>query len=314
MSNNEIIPTYNTLESKYPQISESDFLKLRKSVSLLESTALIARITDWIASASSSITPTIPDKYKKKIVGIAEDSLNGVFRAANFTLENKQQTASPITHKVAVGLAGALGGIGGFATILIELPISTTIMMRSILDIAREEGFLLDDPRTQAECIMVFGLEGNLSTNDDSAESGYYQSRFGLNAVMLAVEKAALDLAEKAAAEAAAAEAAKVAANIAAKGIADVADKSLAQAIIKLIQSVASRLGVTLSEKAIAQSIPFIGAAAAATLNVMFTDFYQDMAKGHFTVKKLEKIYSEELIKKAYLDIYDEMKHQKLLK
>lgn len=38
-----------------------------------------------------------------------------------------------------------------------------------------------------------------------------------------------------------------------------------------------------------AQVVPVIGALTGATLNTMFTDYYQDMARGHFIVKRLEK-------------------------
>lgn len=280
----------NSLESKYPQIKADDFSKLRQSVYMLEQTPLVIQVADWISNTATSWVPSISDSNKQKIIGIAENALDIVFNTANATLENKQQESSVITHKIMAGMTGALGGFFGFTAILAELPVSTTIMMRSILDIAREEGFSLDDPMTKIECIKVFGLEGNLSKNDDNAESGYYASRVGLNAI---VQKVGADLIE----------------DLVEIG----AEKVTTSIISKLIQNVANKLGVTLSEKAIAQSIPIIGAVSGATLNIMFTDFYQDMAKGHFRVKNLEKRYSANLIKSAYEDIYREMKDKKLL-
>ena len=42
------------------------------------------------------------------------------------------------------------------------------------------------------------------------------------------------------------------------------------------------------------------GAFTGATINALFTDFYQDMARGHFTVKRLEHKYGFEPIKDEY--------------
>lgn len=281
------------------QLTSEDFQKLKHAVVLLESPTLTAKMTNLISELGSKIIPqSISQPLQDKIVGIAEEALHKVFWIASKTMENKQQSASPKLHKAAVAAVGGVGGFFGVATILIELPISTTIMMRSILDIAREEGFSLDDPQTKIECITVFGLEGNVSTSDDNAESGYFATKIALSKIV--------DQAQKAAIEAIAAKAAA--------GTAELTEKNLGNAIIKLIQTVAKRFGIHLTDQTAAKSIPMIGAALGATLNTMFTDFYQDMARGHFIVKKLEKKYSEEIIKEAYLNIYEEMKLKKLSK
>ena len=70
-----------------------------------------------------------------------------------------------------------------------------------------------------------------------------------------------------------------------------------------LIEKVATRFGIVITEKMAAQVVPVIGALTGATLNTMFTDYYQDMARGHFIVKRLEKKYGNELIKAEYIKI-----------
>ena len=49
-----------------------------------------------------------------------------------------------------------------------------------------------------------------------------------------------------------------------------------------------------------AQAVPIVGAAAGATLNTMFTDYYQDMARGHFIVRRLELKYGEDVVRTCY--------------
>lgn len=68
-------------------------------------------------------------------------------------------------------------------------------------------------------------------------------------------------------------------------------------------RKVAARYGVTISSKFAAQAVPVIGAVTGATINTLFTDFYQDMARGHFIVKRLEQQYGFESIKAAYAEL-----------
>ena len=43
-----------------------------------------------------------------------------------------------------------------------------------------------------------------------------------------------------------------------------------------------------------------LGAVAGATLNTLFTGYYQDMARGHFIVRRLERRYGFETVRLAY--------------
>jgi hypothetical protein len=54
------------------------------------------------------------------------------------------------------------------------------------------------------------------------------------------------------------------------------------------------------SEKTAAQAIPAIGAAGGALINALFIDHFQDMARGHFIVRRLERKYGKEIIKAKY--------------
>ncbi|NBT33786.1 MAG: hypothetical protein EBT13_18295 [Rhodobacteraceae bacterium] len=75
--------------------------------------------------------------------------------------------------------AGGVGGLFGLASIAWELPLSTTLMLRSMLDVARSEGHSVQDLRTRISCLEVFAFGGR-SGADDGAESGYWAVRAGL--------------------------------------------------------------------------------------------------------------------------------------
>ena len=297
-------------------VNEEDLKILKQSVYLLESPALITQITNAISEFGAKFIHEIPNGAKNKIVGIAESALHSVFDIANSTMEDLQQDSSPWFHKIAVAASGGAGGLFGLPAILVELPVSTTIMMRSILDIARAEGFSLKEPTTKEECIKVFALEGNKSDKDDNAESGYYTSRLALDRITQFAIQSANEAAAKAAAQAATKAAEQAAAKAAEQAAVNTAnkatEKTAGDVIIKLIQTVASKFGVTLEAQAAAKLVPVLGAVTGATLNTLFINHYQNMAKGHFAVLKLEKKYSQEIIQDLYNRIYQDMQRKKI--
>jgi hypothetical protein len=51
--------------------------------------------------------------------------------------------------------------------------------------------------------------------------------------------------------------------------------------LVRLIATIASRFGVTVSQKVTASAVPVIGAAGGALINTIFIDHFQNMARGH---------------------------------
>ena len=54
------------------------------------------------------------------------------------------------------------------------------------------------------------------------------------------------------------------------------------------------------SEQVAAKSVPAIGAVLGAMVNTVFIDHFQQMAHGHFTVRRLERKYGSVAVKAAY--------------
>ena len=124
-------------------------------------------------------------------------------------------------------------------------------------------------------CLEVFALGGR-SDEDDGSEAGYY-------AVRAALAKAVSDAAKF----------------IAQKGI---AEKS-APVIVRLIAMLTSRFGAVVTEKMAAQAVPVIGALGGAAINLLFVDHFQDVARGHFIVRRLERVHGKEAVQVAYESI-----------
>src|SRR5260370_39699121 len=71
-------------------------------------------------------------------------------------------------------------------------------------------------------------------------------------------------------------------------------------ALLRLLNTVAARFSVQVSEQIAAKSIPAIGAVLGAMVNTVFIGHFQQTAHGHFTVRRLERRYGADAVKAAY--------------
>lgn len=273
------------LEAKILPASQ-DWADLERAVALLESPTLTAKMANLIGSPLEFAVRKLPGVVSRRIHGAVEAALFKSAQAALWSMDNTPgKAASTRWHKAAAAATGALGGAFGFTALFLELPVSTTIMMRSVADVARSEGFDLSEMGTRHACLEVFALGGN-SGQDDASETGYYITR-GFTAEVMRHLSAEL-----------------AGAAVGGGGVMiGLTPKEAGKWLAKIVEKVAARFGVVVTEKFAAQAVPVIGAVAGATLNTMFTDYYQDMARGHFIVRRLEKQYGYETVRAAYASI-----------
>src|SRR5262249_16047197 len=83
-------------------------------------------------------------------------ALEAAMQVAVRTLQREPHAGSQGLHKILATASGAAGGAFGLMTLPIELPISTIIILRSIMDIAKSEGEDLDEPESMLSCMQVF--------------------------------------------------------------------------------------------------------------------------------------------------------------
>jgi EcsC protein family len=69
--------------------------------------------------------------------------------------------------------------------------------------------------------------------------------------------------------------------------------------LVRFITQVASRFGLVVTQKLAAQAIPLVGALGGAAVNYAFIEHFQDVARGHFTVRRLERAYGK-VVRREY--------------
>lgn len=260
-------------------LSQEDRDALRRAKQVLESPSLTMKLTGVLGAPVEKMIARLPDFATGKINDATQLALRKCLNIALRTLGKPQtpdaepEKPSNLLHKLAVATTGAAGGAFGFLALPVELPVTTTLIFRSVCDIARSEGEDLASVDTQLQCLAVLGMGGNPDRQEEDADLGYFVLR---GALAQAISKASSD--------------------ITTKGIA----AHSSAAVFKLVQTVASRFSVQVTEQMAAKSIPAIGAVLGATVNTLFIDHFQQMAHGHFTVRRLERKYGAAAVKAAY--------------
>ncbi|AIO67415.1 EcsC family protein [Burkholderia oklahomensis] len=288
-----------------PTLSAEDLDTLRRAKLALESPSLTIKLTSIVGAPVEKMIGKLPGFATDKINDATQLALRKCLHLALRTLGKSGGVASDgetpnkpsnLLHKLAVATTGAAGGAFGLFALPVELPVTTTLMFRSICDIARSEGEDLSTVEAQLQCLAVLGMGGGFGPlpgagkkdgdksgkdgkrndrgkEEEDADIGYFVLR---GALAQAVSKASSEIASK---------------GFATHGSA---------ALFRLVQTIASRFSVQVTEQIAAKSIPAIGAVLGATVNTLFIDHFQQAAHGHFAVRRLERKYGQAAVKAAY--------------
>ncbi|REJ73649.1 MAG: EcsC family protein [Planctomycetota bacterium] len=270
------------------QLTATELVTLENAVRQLETPRLASKLADAVGIPLTTLMGRLPDSVQKHVNGAAESALQKALNVALKTL-NDEPADSPwnATHKIAVTLTGVAGGMFGAPALLAELPVTTTIMLRSIADIARSKGENLSDPAVRLACLEVFALGANgEDAPDDLVERAAEETE----------AEESLLRASYFATRAALAQQVTVAVRSLSKGGA----VEGSSAIAKLISKLAARFGLAVSEKAAAQAVPIVGAIGGGLVNIVFMDHFQDTAEAHFSVRKLERLYGDAVVREEY--------------
>jgi hypothetical protein len=255
-------------------MSADDEAALREAVRALERTTFAGRLTDLVGRQIDLAGKFVPQPISGAVGKAVTLALRAAMRVALTGLDKSQAARGDRRnlHRALVTASGAVGGAFGLVTLPVELPVSTTLILRSIAEIARAEGEDLGTPEAALACIEVFALGGQPGTSD-LVEGGYFALRGFL---------------AKSVSEAAR--------HIAARGVGG----ETAPMLLRLISQIAARFGMVVSQKIAAQAIPVVGALGGAAVNLAFAQHFQTLARGHFIVRRLERTYGQAAVRAAY--------------
>jgi len=245
---------------------------LQRAVTQLERRSFATRLADYAGQPLDRILRTLPPSASRTFHGIMEAA---ILRCLNVTIQSigREARSAPSSRLflLAAGINGGIGGFIGMAALPVELPLTTGLMLRSIADTARHYGEDLTRLEARLACLEVFAL--GMPGGKNRMDVGYFATRTLL--ARLAADASAY-LVERGTVGAA------------------------APVVNRLITEIAARFGLVVSERFAASAVPVLGAAGGAMVNLLFMNHFQQVAQGHFIIRRLERLYGAATVQAQY--------------
>lgn len=265
------------------ELSLADREALLQAKLILEHPGFLARAAELLGHPIERGFVSLPPTVQHVIARATQTTLRLGLSLAVASLDRPdprgaraQSRSALVWHRVAGGVAGAAGGFFGLVALPAELPISTLIILRAIADVARSEGEDLSALEARMACLEVLALSGGQPESARAAETGYYAARIGLaQSFQKAVD------------------------HVGRQGL----GKQVAPPVAEWLTRVGAKYSARVSHKVIAKAIPLVGAASGAAINSLFVQHFQDVARAHFTIRRLERAYGAGPIQHAYTQL-----------
>lgn len=276
-----------------PVLNPEQIIFIHDAAKFLDNPGLAIRAMNILGQPLDALQKKLPESVRDKIGEIVQKSLEAALIAAIKTVHTKSDAGlhwqeklnssrkTGRLHTATVAVSGAVGGLFGLLALPVELPFSTTMMLRGISDVAAHWEMDLEDPNVQLQCLYVFTLGSMQSAEDDDVESTYLSSRLAFEQMIRA---ASAYMAKKSA-----------------KEILRAFDTGAAPALMKLIARIARSFELALTEKLVAESVPLVGAIGGATINALFCDYFVEAAHYHFGLLHLEHKHGKQAVRDAFI-------------
>ncbi len=277
-------------------ISAEDREFLRAAADYLERPTFLMKIASLVGKPAEAMLAMLPNRAQALVADASSKALTSALDWAVRSIPETAPTAagspeasgsraasarnrrlSGQLHTAVTATTGAVGGFFGVAALPIELPATTIVMLRSIAKIAAQHGADLGDPQVRLQCLSVFSFG---APQIETMESAYFTGRLGL---ALAVKDAAAFVSQHTARE-----------------VSEAMAKGSAPMLIRLINQIAGRFQVVVSEKVVAQAVPIAGAASGALVNAAFSEHFNNVARFHFGIVALERKHGKPAVEAAY--------------
>jgi len=257
------------------ELSPSHRKALARAHAQLETRSLAIRLAEVAGQPVDRVFGMMP-KVATSAVNLAVEAaiLNCLKLAIRSIEPNARHAPAGNLASLVAGLSGGVSGFFGFAALPFELPLTTTLMLRTIADTARHNGEDLAKIEARLACLEVFALGAGKTAK--RLDLGYYASRAVLS--RFADEASAL---------------------LIERGVASAS----APLVRRLLAEITARFGVVVSERVAASAVPVIGAIGGAAVNVTFMNHFQRIAQGHFTIRRLERHYGVDAVRRHYQDL-----------
>jgi uncharacterized protein (DUF697 family) len=133
------------------------------------------QVMNLVGGQAENLLERLPEAVKAQLEAATLKALQSSLSLAQKSRGGLPDGANWLNTAVTTAM-GAAGGFGGLPTALVELPVTTTILLRAIQGVAARHGFDVTREDIQKECLQVFAAAGPLD-HDDGSDMAFLASR-----------------------------------------------------------------------------------------------------------------------------------------
>ncbi|MBO9410080.1 MULTISPECIES: EcsC family protein [unclassified Ruegeria] len=136
------------------------------------------KLLNSLGGSAETLLEQLPDPVRRGLTGATEQALWAAMHAAEGS-RRAVPDQKPWVNTAVTTAMGAAGGMGGVSSALMELPATTTMLLRAIQGAAAYEGFNPSEDGVKFDCVRVLSAAGPLAY-DDGADLGFFSVRLTL--------------------------------------------------------------------------------------------------------------------------------------
>lgn len=133
------------------------------------------QLLNFVGGGAESLLERLPEPVRDALGERTHSALAMAMEAAHRSRGVFGESPGWMSRALTTAM-GAAGGMGGLPSALAELPITTTVLLRAIQDVAVDHGFDPEEPGVRFDCIQVFAAAGPLD-KDDGADLAFLTTR-----------------------------------------------------------------------------------------------------------------------------------------
>lgn len=143
----------------------------------------VMRALNAVGGSLESRAAMLPQPLRRMLDSGMAGLLEGAYRTAGaFGAVPQMPPAGDWTHRVAAVTGGALGGLGGLGTALVELPATIALIFGAMQREASRAGFDPASAEVRLLCLDIFGA-GGPGNADDGVNTAFVAARLSVNGV-----------------------------------------------------------------------------------------------------------------------------------
>jgi EcsC protein family len=248
--------------------------ELQLAVEQLERQHLVARLAQATGTPVDMAMKYLPNAVNRRLREAIRRAMLGCLDVAvnSLAVDDGLGPTPDWFGKLLTGVSGGIGGFFGMPALPFELPLTTAFMLRSIAEIARDEGEDLRQLDARLACLEVFALGGGRGERNQ-LHLQYFVVRSALTRLTRDIGRYMLE-----------------------RGAINASSPLLA----RFLGEIVSRFGFAVSDRFASALVPVVGALGGAAVNVIFTDHFQRVGRAHFIVRRLERDYGEAVVRQHY--------------